>query len=95
MLVNDISYQSKGSGNWIFKAYANAYIGNVDYLQKAMQGVGGFEVPIKSYICNSVAELRSKKIVRTRMGYIICRGYRRKQAGEMGNKRFYKYWVYA
>lgn len=50
LLVNDISYQSKGSGNWIFKAYANAYIGNVENLQKAMQGVGGFEVTIKSYL---------------------------------------------
>ena len=48
--VTEISYQSKGSGNWIFKAYANAYISNVEYLQKAMQGVGGFEVTIKSYL---------------------------------------------
>ncbi|MGN1229664.1 MAG: hypothetical protein ACI4T5_08415 [Prevotella sp.] len=50
LLVNDISYQSKGSGNWILKSYAAAYTGNVNNMQKALQGVGGFEVTIKSYL---------------------------------------------
>lgn len=50
LLVNDISYQSKGSGNWILKAYAGAYVGSVKTLQSAMNGVGGFEVTVKSYL---------------------------------------------
>ena len=50
LLVNDISYQSKGSGNWILKSYAAVYTGNVNNMQKALQGVGGFEVTIKSYL---------------------------------------------
>lgn len=50
LLVNDISYQSKGSGNWILKSFAEAYTGNVNNMQKAIQGVGGFEVIIKSYL---------------------------------------------
>lgn len=50
LLVNDISYQSKGSGNWILKSYAAVYTGSVNNMQKALQGVGGFEVTIKSYL---------------------------------------------
>ena len=50
LLVNDISYQSKGSGNWILKSYASVYTGNVKNMQNALQGVGGFEVTIKSYL---------------------------------------------
>ena len=33
LLVNDISYKSKGSGNWFLKSMASAYLGNVDALQ--------------------------------------------------------------
>lgn len=50
LLVNDISYQSKGSGNWIIKAFASTYTGNTKSVQDALQGVGGFEVTIKSYL---------------------------------------------
>ena len=50
LLVNDISYQSKGSGNWILKAFASTYSGNVNNMQKALQGVGGFEITVKSYL---------------------------------------------
>lgn len=49
LLVNDISYQSKGSGNWFLKFMANTYT-NLEGAQKAMQGIGGFEVTIKSYL---------------------------------------------
>lgn len=50
LLVNDISYQSKGSGNWILKAYTSVLVGNVKSVENAVQGVGGFEVTIKSYL---------------------------------------------
>ena len=40
LLVNDISYRSKGSGNWFFKAMGNAYFGNVEGLSKAMESIG-------------------------------------------------------
>ena len=50
LLVNDISYKSKGSGNWFMKGIANAYFGNVEELQKSMQSIGGFRVEIKSYL---------------------------------------------
>lgn len=50
LLVNDMSYQSKGSGNWILKSIVGAYTGNINRIQKAYQGVGGFEVTIKSYL---------------------------------------------
>lgn len=50
LLVNDISYRSKGSGNWFFKAIGNAYFGNVEGLSKAMESIGGFRVNIKSYL---------------------------------------------
>lgn len=50
LLVNDISYRSKGSGNWFFKAMGNAYFGNVAGLSKAMESIGGFRVNIKSYL---------------------------------------------
>lgn len=50
LLVNDISYQSKGSGNWILKSIGSVYSGNAGNVNKAMQGVGGFEVTIKSYL---------------------------------------------
>lgn len=50
LLVNDISYQSKGSGNWILKSIGSVYSGNAGNVNKALQGVGGFEVTIKSYL---------------------------------------------
>lgn len=50
LLVNDISYKSKGSGNWFLKSMASAYLGNVDALQKSMESIGGFRVDIKSYL---------------------------------------------
>lgn len=50
LLVNDISYRSKGSGNWFIKAMGSAYFGSVDGLQKAMESIGGFRVNIKSYL---------------------------------------------
>lgn len=50
LLVNDISYKSKGSGNWFLKSLANAYLGDVDALQKSMAAIGGFRVEIKSYL---------------------------------------------
>lgn len=50
LLVNDISYKSKGSGNWFFKSMASAYFGNIDALQKSMESIGGFKVDIKSYL---------------------------------------------
>lgn len=50
LLVNDISYKSKGSGNWFLKSMASVYLGNVDALQKSMESIGGFRVDIKSYL---------------------------------------------
>ena len=50
LLVNDISYKSKGSGNWFLKSMASVYLGNVDALQKSMEAIGGFRVEIKSYL---------------------------------------------
>lgn len=50
LLVNDINYKSKGSGNWFLKSLASVYLGNVDGLQKSMEAIGGFRVDIKSYL---------------------------------------------
>ncbi len=50
LLVNDISYKSKGSGNWLLKSLANVYLGNADAAQKSMEAIGGFKVDIKSYL---------------------------------------------
>lgn len=50
LLVNDISYKSKGSGNWVLKAIGNVYTGNASGLQKSMESIGGFRVDIKSYL---------------------------------------------
>lgn len=50
LLVNDISYKSKGSGNWLVKSLASAYFGDVEGLQKSMESIGGFRVDIKSYL---------------------------------------------
>lgn len=50
LLVNDISYKSMGSGNWVLKFIASAYSGNVDDTQKSMVAIGGFRVDIKSYL---------------------------------------------
>ena len=50
LLVNDISYKSKGSGNSFLKAIGNAYLGNAKGLQKAIESIGGFQVEIKSYL---------------------------------------------
>lgn len=50
LLVNDISYRSKGSGNWLLKAIGSTYIGNADKMSKAMTSVGGFRVNVTSYL---------------------------------------------
>lgn len=50
LLVNDISYRSKGSGNWFLKSLAAMYTGNADGMQKAMEAIGGFKVDMKSYL---------------------------------------------
>lgn len=50
LLVNDISYRSKGSGNWFLKSLASVYFGNAEATQKSMQAIGGFRVEIKSYL---------------------------------------------
>ena len=50
LLVNDISYRSKGNGAWFLKAIGSAYFGNVSALQSALESIGGFRVNIKSYL---------------------------------------------
>lgn len=50
LLVNDISYKSKGSGNWLLKAVGSAYIGSANKMSKAMTSIGGFRVHITSYL---------------------------------------------
>lgn len=50
LLVNDISYKSKGSGNWLLKSLASAYISNTKGVSKAMTAIGGFKVNITSYL---------------------------------------------
>ncbi len=50
LLVNDISYRSKGSGNWFLKSLGSVYFGDVEDMQNAMSGIGGFKVNITSYL---------------------------------------------
>ena len=50
LLVNDISYKSKGSGNWLFKTIGSMYSGNADGMNDAMNAIGGFRVHVKSYL---------------------------------------------
>lgn len=50
LLVNDISYKSKGNGGWFLKAIGSAYFGNVESMQNALESIGGFRVNIKSYL---------------------------------------------
>ncbi len=50
LIVNDISYRSKGSGNWALKAFGSAYLGNAEQVQSAMNAIGGFKVHIISYL---------------------------------------------
>ncbi len=50
LLVNDISYVSKGSGNWVLKSIASIYSGSAAGLQKSLESIGGFQVDIKSYL---------------------------------------------
>lgn len=50
LVVNDIKYQSKGSGNWLLKSYASMLSGSASQMQKAMQSIGGFNVHITTYL---------------------------------------------
>ena len=50
LLVNDISYKSKGSRNWFLKSMASILLGNGDKSTEAMVSIGGFRVYIKSYL---------------------------------------------
>lgn len=50
LVVNDIKYQSKGSGNWLLKSYASMLSGSASQMQKAMQSIGGFKVHITTYL---------------------------------------------
>ena len=50
LLVNDISYKSKGSGNWLLKTVGSMYTGNVSGMNDAMTAIGGFRVNVKSYL---------------------------------------------
>lgn len=50
LLVNDISYKSKGNGGWFLKTIGSAYFGNVESMQNALESIGGFRVNIKSYL---------------------------------------------
>ena len=46
LLVNDISYRSRGSGNSFLKAIGNVYLGNAEALNNAIVAIGGFNVNI-------------------------------------------------
>ena len=50
LVVNDIKYQSKGSGNWLLKSYASMLSGSASQMQKAMQSIGGFKVHVTTYL---------------------------------------------
>lgn len=50
LLVNDISYRSRGSGNSFLKAIGNVYLGNAEALNNAIVAIGGFNVNITSYL---------------------------------------------
>ena len=50
LVVNDISYRSKGSGNWFLKSITSVYAGNVNQVQKAMESIGGFNVHVTTYL---------------------------------------------
>lgn len=54
LLMNDITYQSKGtSGGFLkmmAKAYASAFTGSTKLLQDEIEAIGGFKVQIKSYL---------------------------------------------
>lgn len=50
LIVNDIKYISKGSGNWFLKAFGSAYLGNADAINNALTSIGGFQALITSYL---------------------------------------------
>lgn len=50
LVVNDISYRSKGSGNWFLKAIGSVYSGNASKIQKDLESIGGFNVYITTYL---------------------------------------------
>ena len=50
LIVNDISYKSKGNSAWLLKTIANAYVGNLKGTQSGLTGIGGFNVDITSYL---------------------------------------------
>lgn len=50
LLVNDIKYKSKGSGNWLLKTYGGFFSGNVKDISESMSKIGGFRVHITSYL---------------------------------------------
>ena len=50
LLVNDISYRSRGSGNSFLKAMAYIYLGNAEASNDAIVAIGGFNVNITSYL---------------------------------------------
>lgn len=54
LLMNDVTYQSKGtSGGFLkmmAKAYASSFTGSAKLLQEEIEAIGGFKVHIKSYL---------------------------------------------
>lgn len=54
LLMNDVTYQSKGtSGGFLkmmAKAYASSFTGSAKLLQDEIEAIGGFKVHIKSYL---------------------------------------------
>ncbi len=50
LVVNDIEYKSKGSGNSLLKFYGAMLSGDMEKMGTAMTGIGGFKVNITSYL---------------------------------------------
>ncbi len=50
LLVNDISYKSRGSRDSFFKALAGAYFNKDELLTSSLFGIGGFKVNLTSYL---------------------------------------------
>lgn len=50
LLMNDVTYQSKGTSGSFLKMMANVYSFSPKKLQENMQAIGGFKVQIRSYL---------------------------------------------